>query len=258
MDDLASSDRISTREAVRWASSAAIVLVAHGLFAVAVLARPDEADLEAGSPVVMVDLAPVASAPSKTPTDQPPAPQMQTESEERVRQDQQAKEKPPEEQTEEMPTRSSEVTLPQKTPDPPKEAEKVRQEAQDASHAAAPPGAEVMAMLPASPSAGVKQEKPSIAIATWERSLSNRLESKKSYPPRAHGAKGTAEVMFRIDRNGHVVDRRIVRSSGSAILDEDALATLKRADPFPAPPDGITDDKLAITAPIRYKLPNKH
>src|SRR5262249_27100223 len=151
---------------------------------------------------------------------------VQTESEERVRQDQQSKEKPPEEQTEKMPTRSSEVTLPQKMPEQPKDEEKVRQEAQDASHAAAPQGADVMAALPASPSAGVRQEKLSIAIATWERSLSNRLDSKKSYPPRAHGAKGTAQVMFRIDRNGHVVDSRIVRSSGSAVLDEDALATL--------------------------------
>jgi protein TonB len=258
MDDWTSSDRISAGEVLRWTSSAAIVLVAHGLFAVAVLARPDQADPEAGSPVVMVDLAPVASARSKTPSDQPPAPQMQAESEARVRQDQESQEKPPEERTEEMATRNSEVTLPQETPDPPREEEKARQEAQDATHAAAPQGADVMAALPASPSAGVKEDKTSIAIATWERSLSNRLDSKKTYPSRARGAKGTAQVMFRIDRNGHVVDSRIVRSSGSAILDEDALATLKRADPFPVPPDGITDDNLAITAPIRYKLPNEH
>jgi protein TonB len=257
MDDWASSDRISAGEVLRWTSSAAIVLVAHALFAVAVLARPDQAEPEAGSPVVMVDLAPVASAPSKTPSDQPPAPQIQAESEARVRQDQESKEKPPEEQTEEMATRHSEVTLPQKTPDPPKEQEKARQEAQDATHAAAPQGADVMAALPASPSAGVKQETPSIAVATWERALKIRLDSKKSYPPGARGAKGSAEVMFRIDRNGHVVDSRIVRSSGSAILDQDALATLKRADPFPVPPDGVTDDDLAITAPIRYKLPNE-
>jgi protein TonB len=185
---------------------------------------------------------------------------VQTESEERVRQDQHTREKPPEEQTEEMPTRNSEATLPQKTPEPPKDVqeEKVKQEAQDASRAAAPQGADVMAALPASPSAGVKQEKPSIAIATWERSLSHRLDSVKRYPSRAHGEKGIAQVFFRINRDGHVVESRIARSSGSAILDEDALATLKRADPFPVPPNGITDDKLSITAPIRYKLPNEH
>jgi periplasmic protein TonB len=252
------SDRISKEEVVRWASCGAVVLAAHVLFIVAVLARPDFADAEAGSPIVMVDLAPVASAPSNVPSDQPPAPQVQTESQERVRQDEQRKEKPPEEQVDETPTQS-EVTLPKREPDPPKETqeEKVKQEAQEASHAAAPQNAPVVAALPAAPAPGRDEEKTSVAIATWERSLAVRLETSKRYPVRAHGEKGVAQVTFRLDRNGHVLSSKIVQSSGSAILDDEALATLKRADPFPHPPSAASDDQLTIVTSIRYKLPKE-
>jgi protein TonB len=209
----------------------------------------------------MVDLAPIATAPSKTPSDQAPAPQVQTESQERVREDAQRLEKPPEtEQVEQTPTRNSDVALPQRVPDPPKQEqqEKVKQQAQDASHAAAPQSAAVTAALSAAPAPGRNEEQTSAAIATWERSLAARLETSKRYPSRARGEKGIAQVTFRIDRKGHVIDSRIVQSSGFAVLDEDALATLKRADPLPVPPSDISDDKLSIMTSIRYKLPKEH
>jgi len=149
--------------------------------------------------------------------------------------------------------------LPQREPDPPKQEQqaKVKQEAQDASHAAAPQGAAVTAALSAAPAPGQIEEPTSVAIATWQRSLAARLETSKRYPPRAHGDKGIAQVMFRINRQGHLLESRIVQSSGSAILDEDALATLKRADPLPQPPADIGDDKLSIMTSIRYKLPKE-
>jgi periplasmic protein TonB len=258
MDDL-ESDHISRQEIVRWGSCAAVALLAHVAFVVAVLARPDESDPDAGSPVVMVDLAPIASAPSQTPSDQAPAPQVQTESEERMRQDVERKEKPPEEQIEETPTRNPEVALPQRTPDPPKEEQqaKVPRQAQDASQAAAPQSAAVTAALAAGPAPGANEGPTSVAITRWEISIKVRLEQAKRYPAQAHGAKGIAQVSFSIDRNGHVLSSRIVQSSGLAILDDDVLATLKRADPLPLPPHGIGDDKLSIVTSIRYKLPGE-
>jgi periplasmic protein TonB len=256
MDDLASSDLVTKTEVLRWGVSLTAVLAAHVLFVVAVLARPDEADPDAGSPVVMVELAPITSAPSQIPSDQPPAPQVQTESEERARVDVQQQQKPPEEQIDQTPTRNPDVELPQRTPDPPKQEQEAKQEqqAQDASHAAAPQSAAVTAALSAAPAFGHSEDQIAAAIATWQRSLAARIESSKRYPSRAHGEKGIAEVTFEIDRNGHVLNSRLVRSSGSAILDEDALATLKRADPFPAPPDGMAEKDLAISTSIKYQV----
>jgi protein TonB len=114
-----------------------------------------------------------------------------------------------------------------------------------------------MAALPAAPAPGASEGPTSAAITRWEISIKVRLEKAKRYPAQARGSKGVAQVDFRIDRNGHVVSSRIVQSSGSAALDEDALATLKRADPLPLPPNGITDDKLTIVTSIRYKLPGE-
>jgi periplasmic protein TonB len=254
--DYATSDRVSRQDLVRWAACAVVAVAAHGLLAVAVLAHPDEVS-DAGSPVVMVELAPIEAAPSQTPSDQPPAPQVQTESEQRVREDVEKKEKPPEEQVEETPARDPEVTLPQRVPDPPKQEQeaKVEQQAQDESHAAAPQSAPVTAALPAAPAPGNNDERAAVAMATWERALSVRLEAVKRYPANAHGERGVAGVAFRLDRNGHVLSVRITQSSGLAALDEDALATVKRADPLPAPPGGVSDEMLTIKTAIRYRLP---
>ncbi|MBO0755325.1 MAG: energy transducer TonB [Bradyrhizobiaceae bacterium] len=255
MDD-ATSDRVGGQDLVRWTSCAVVAVAAHGLLAVAVLARPDEM-LDPGSPVVMVELAPIAAAPSQTPSDQPPAPQVQMESEQRVQEDVEQKQKLPEEQVEETHVPNPEVTLPQKVPEPPKQEQeaKVEEQAQDESHAAAPPGAPVTAALPAAPAPGHDEERSAVAIATWDRALSARIEAVKRYPVHAHGQRGIARVEFRLDRNGRVLTSRITRSSGSAALDEDALATLKRAEPLPTPPSSISDEMLTIETTIRYKLP---
>ena len=41
-------------------------------------------------------------------------------------------------------------------------------------------------------------------------------------------------MFFSLDRQGRVVDSRVVPSSGAAALDEEALALVRRAQPFPA------------------------
>jgi periplasmic protein TonB len=258
MDEWISRGFITPQEILRWAVCGTIVLLAHVALVAAVLARPDLVDPDAGSPVVMVELAPVAAAPSQVPNDQPPAPQVQPELQERMQQDVQQEKKPEQEQVEQTP-QNSDVQLPQREPDPPKEVEeKVKQSAQEASHAGAPQSADVMAALPRGPAPGQITGPTTAAMTRWEISLKARIEAVKRYPAAAHGARGVAQAAFRIDRNGHVLESRITKSSGSAALDAETLAILKRADPFPAPPNGILDRQLSISVPIEYKLPGEH
>jgi periplasmic protein TonB len=259
MDEWISRASITPQELQRWAVCGTIVLAAHVALVAVVLARPDLADPEAGSPVVMIELAPVAAAPSQIPNDQPPAPQVQPELEERMQQDVQQEKKPDEERVEQTPTQNPDVQLPQRTPDPPKEVqEKVKQTAQEASHAGAPQSADVMAALPRGPAPGQVSAPTTAAMTRWEISLRARIEAVKRYPAGARGARGIAHAAFRIDRNGHVLESRISQSSGSPALDAETLAILKRADPFPAPPAGILDQQLSISVPIEYKLPGEH
>jgi len=63
-----------------------------------------------------------------------------------------------------------------------------------------------------------------------------------------------AEVFFSLDRQGRVVESRIMRSSGASSLDEEALALLQRAQPFPAPPSEMSGVRVDLTVPIRFNL----
>ena len=84
------------------------------------------------------------------------------------------------------------------------------------------------------------------------------VESHKVYP---RGAKrlrqqGAVSISFTIDRNGRLFASRIVRSSGIAAFDQESLAVLDRAQPFPKPPKDIVGDRIEITTEIEFALTN--
>jgi protein TonB len=53
---------------------------------------------------------------------------------------------------------------------------------------------------------------------------------------------------------GSLLESRVVRSSGSGILDEEALAALQRAGPFPPPPEVLHGDHIDLTVPLRFNF----
>jgi protein TonB len=63
-----------------------------------------------------------------------------------------------------------------------------------------------------------------------------------------------AQLAFSIDREGHVLSSRIVTSSGSVALEEETLALVQRAQPFPAPPPEGSDSEIKFTVPVRYGI----
>ena len=65
---------------------------------------------------------------------------------------------------------------------------------------------------------------------------------------------GIAQVLFTLDRLGRVIHSRIVRSSGASMLDEEALALLARAQPFPPPPHEVPGERVDLSVPIRFNL----
>jgi TonB family protein len=65
---------------------------------------------------------------------------------------------------------------------------------------------------------------------------------------------GDLLIVFRLDRNGNLVDSRIARSSGYQILDNSAIKAIESAKPFPAFPDTIPVQFLNINASFTYKL----
>ncbi|MFZ1096771.1 MAG: TonB family protein, partial [Xanthobacteraceae bacterium] len=112
------------------------------------------------------------------------------------------------------------------------------------------------AAIPAAPAVGRSTPKTSNVVPTWTTRIVALLERNKRYHPaaQARGEQGVAQVFFSLDRQGRVIDSRITRSSGAAALDEEALALLRRAEPFPAPPAELAGPQVNLTVPIRFNL----
>jgi len=87
--------------------------------------------------------------------------------------------------------------------------------------------------------------------STWSRTAIEKVAAHRTTPRSAQlrGSKGTAQMAVSVDGNGMITDYRLVRSSGSPILDREADLILMRVGSFTVPP-GRQPQKLTI--PIRW------
>ena len=89
---------------------------------------------------------------------------------------------------------------------------------------------------------------------SWKIRIATHLQRYKRYPlaAAARGQQGTAELQFTVDRNGHVMSARLQRGSGYALLDEETLALIRRAQPLPRPPGDVGGHDFTFTVPVRF------
>jgi periplasmic protein TonB len=208
-------------DAMRWGSCFALVIAAHCAVAAALLLNlSSDDDFGVDAPVVTIELPESVVMSAMPPTDLAPGP----------REEESEATPPPKEQTKPLEP-EAEVAIPEPPkPEPP----------QEAKQATAPPAAA-----------------PSVAVVhRWESELVAHIERFKRYPAeaRARGDQGVARVSFTIDRDGWVRATRIVQSSGSPELDNEALAMLARAQPVPRPPDRMPANHLSFAVPIRFNI----
>jgi protein TonB len=82
-----------------------------------------------------------------------------------------------------------------------------------------------------------------------------RIEKAKRYPreARRRGWEGKVVLSFQINRRGEVAELKLVQSSGYPELDEEGIATLRRASPFLPPP--VTEERgLEVEIPLVFRL----
>lgn len=146
--------------------------------------------------------------------------------------------------------------------------DQVEQQKLDTPEPPKPTTPEAVVPLPKPPPKVVEQTNPAprttvheVASApridpSWESLLLKHLQEFKNYPNEARRRNEQGEVLlaFSIDRNGHVISRHIVHSSGYADLDAEVLALVERAQPMPAFPPSMTEAQLDLTVPIRFAL----
>ncbi|HRN87109.1 TonB family protein [Hyphomicrobium sp.] len=264
--------------ATRWLGAAVAVAVVQGGIAYAVLNWPRTAE-SAGEPAgaIMIDIAPVISAPDVPPQELAVGPE-QAASEESIANISEdvveellemedtpvARPQPIEDIPKLAELQHAEAVLPQKIEEQPlpeekepeveklveqKKAKKPPRKQSVASQAMAPRAVEKAkkAKTNAAPRAGTSS---SMSAATWRGRLVAHLNRHKRHP--GGGARGTASISFTINRSGAVTGVRLTGSSGNAALDRAAVALARRASPVPAPPASVGGGSVTVNVPIRF------
>jgi protein TonB len=234
----------------RWAISAAVVVGVHGGIAAAIGWAPS-ADYEQVFPYDFQNVGELA-APVEVLTDLPPGPEQQM-SEASVSKPTESLEEKPEEKVESKPIEEVPEVPPAANPEVPvEEVKELKQETPQRQEARQPaPATTAPVAVPDRVAAVAASQVP-----VWKGQISGLLERNKRYPPSAQdrSEQGVVQLAFSLDRKGLVVTSRIVTGSGSAALDEEAMALLRRAQPFPAPPPQMAGELVNLVVPIRFNL----
>jgi protein TonB len=92
-------------------------------------------------------------------------------------------------------------------------------------------------------------------LTRFLQNVRNRLEQAKRYPwlARIRGQEGTVRIQFMIDSSGEAREIRLIESSRSKILDQEAVETVKRAGRFSGLPV-IWNEKVRIDVPLVFQL----
>lgn len=90
----------------------------------------------------------------------------------------------------------------------------------------------------------------------FQQALQRHIARYQRYPNRARerGLEGTVQVVFLLRRDGTILDAWVNSSSGQIVLDREAVATIRRAEPLPVIPSGLPD-QLSVALPVAFELP---
>lgn len=252
---------------IRWTSAAMLATALHVGAAFALL-QPREDDDQDVAGAIAIELAPLTAAPALTSADIAPGPLMQeeapapetrkqvkeTNAEETPQVDPAPLAPEPEVRVPEPPPNKKEKS--EEKPDAKSAAEQDSRQALAAPMTAAPPPSE------AKPSDAIAAPAPGLsaiaakAEANWHKSLVAHINRYKRYPAeaRAHKIEGVVSVEFTLDRLGQIVSSRVAHSSGSPVLDEEAVTLLRRAAPLPTPPQAVPPEGIQLTLPVNFHM----
>jgi protein TonB len=264
----------------RWAICAAVVVLAHGGFAAAMVTWHDDEGGSGPSSGIVIEFAPVPLAATAPEEEIPPGPmsdlhvpspsnpvetledRKKVEQKVEAKLEQKVEEKVETKPVEELPPEVAPAPDPDVAVEPPppqevKQETAMRQTPDVMSTPASPQViAEQTAAIPLAPTHGQPNPNDSAAAKTWRREIVALIERNKRYPAAAQSRReqGIAHVFFSLDRKGRVVESRIEQSSGVGTLDDEALALLRRIQSFPVPPPDFPGEHVTLRLPLRFNL----
>jgi protein TonB len=235
----------------RWLMAAAFVAAAHGGLVLWLMNKHD-ANL-AGTPpaAIMFELAPMDVAPpTETPPEITPGPQM-TQAEPKEADPTQTMAVP------ELPSAPKPVVGLMTPPKPKRKPKKIAKAmpkpvVKRTHEPPAPLSAPRHAA--AAPKAASPRAADAAEAAAFRSAWSAAMGWNRHYPEaaRARGEQGTVRLALTIGPSGHVISAKLIRSSGSATLDQAALEMARNASGRPPPPE--MGSSVALSVPVRYSI----
>lgn len=254
-------------EGARWGVSGAVIVALH--VAVALLAMSwlkSQPEQGVSLPAIMVDMAPVTSAPQLMPDDVAPGPVMQEADasppepaqrqavEETIAptppQDKPDVVAPPEQKLEPTPARPEPAKIVPVEKPVPEKPKIVRRESKKPSEATPAPRTEREAPMASAMSAGAVAS----AIASYNQRVRAHLMRFHQYPSGGGGQRGVARLSFTLGRSGQVTSSRLGGSSGVAAFDAQAMSMIRQASPFPPFPDEIKNGAMSFSIPVEFTV----
>jgi protein TonB len=94
------------------------------------------------------------------------------------------------------------------------------------------------------------------ALAGYGRSVSQALARHREYPRLAlmRGWEGSTTLRLRVAPGGRLAEAAVHQSSGHEVLDDQALAMVRRLGSLPLPPESLRDREFAVLVPVVFRL----
>ncbi len=108
---------------------------------------------------------------------------------------------------------------------------------------------------PAKPGAGSGASEAN-AVERYFAQVLQKVNRQKRYPRREQEERieGEATVRLTVNRDGALVQADLLQASPQAGFNREALASVRRANPFPEFPEEVTRDALTFDLRVQFKL----
>jgi protein TonB len=244
-----------------WISAAIAALMLHGGGAVLAVVHLNKSELDGGLGAAAAEYAIEMASPKVEDNDAPPGPDSDA-SQATPQQSQQSAELKESELPKEIPTETEEADRVVS----PNEAQKPKEEEQKVAAVQAEASVETPAQQESSrkalddsapPAETAKAPNPGLGkdmlklTEEWGRKISAYFELHKRYPE-GRKRSATVKVALVLNRLGKVVSVAVLESSGDTSFDDAAVSMVRRSDPVPAPPAGLTDDQFNFSIDVNF------
>jgi periplasmic protein TonB len=239
---------VTKKEALRWSICFAAMLLLHGgIVAAALLTKhEDDGDVLDTVTAIDVDFSSQAFKDAQARDLPPGEEQMQTD----------VAPPPMEKAEQKSETETPTPPLPAvENPDVALQTEPEKREEKKEDEAEKNPNATPPVVAASATTAPTLAAVRSASVVSWKRQIALQIQRNMRYPTAAEKKReqGVARVAFLMNRLGHVVSSKVIQSSGSAALDQEALDLLQRTQ-LPKPPADVPGNEFPLNIPVRFDL----